>query len=126
MIHLRELFINEFSMDQKFLKRLISECPLTDFSENGNVTERQLQLGKYLEQFTDFLYSNENQLIQNISGKNILHLQKSHCSRIQKGSEGVLFSWIVLLQFITIRQEKAKVKRTLKLLNMFLFSFKMI
>ena len=37
-------------MDQKFLKRIISECPLTDFSENGNVTERELQLGKYLEQ----------------------------------------------------------------------------
>lgn len=51
-------------MDQKFLKRLISECPLTDFSENGNVTERELQLDEYLEQFTTFLYSNENQLIQ--------------------------------------------------------------
>lgn len=49
VIHLRELFINEFNMDQKFLKRLISECPLTDFSQNGNVTERELQLDKYLE-----------------------------------------------------------------------------
>ena len=64
--------------------------------------------------------------LSNISGKNILHLQKSHCSRIQKCSEGVLFSWIVQLQFIIIQQEKAKVKRTLKLQNMFLFSFKMI
>ena len=52
-------------MDQKFLKRLISECPLTDFSQNGNVTERELQLNKYLEQFTNFLYSNENLLIRN-------------------------------------------------------------
>lgn len=52
-------------MDQKFLKRLISECPLTDFSENGNVTERELQLDKYLEQFTSFLYANENLLIRN-------------------------------------------------------------
>ena len=51
-------------MDQKFLKRLISECPLTDFSQNGNVIERQLQLDKYLEQFTSFLYANEHQLIQ--------------------------------------------------------------
>ena len=65
VIHLRELFINEFSMDQKFLKRLISECPLTDFSQNGNVTERELQLDKYLEQFTSFLYANENLLIRN-------------------------------------------------------------
>ena len=31
-------------MDQKFLKRLVSECPLTDFSQNGNVTGRALQL----------------------------------------------------------------------------------
>ena len=46
-------------MDHKFLKHLISECPLTDFSQNGNVTERELQLDKYLEQFIDFLYSNE-------------------------------------------------------------------
>ena len=44
-------------MDQKFLKRLISECPLTDFSQNGNVTERELQLDKYLEQFITFLYA---------------------------------------------------------------------
>ena len=51
-------------MDQKFLKRLIAECPLTDFSENGNVTERQLQFDKYLEQFTDFLYQNEPQLME--------------------------------------------------------------
>lgn len=51
-------------MDQKFLKRLISEFPLTDFSQNGNVTERELQLDEYLEQFTSSLYSNENQLIQ--------------------------------------------------------------
>ena len=33
-------------MDQKFLKRFISECPLTDFSENGNFTERELKLDK--------------------------------------------------------------------------------
>lgn len=51
-------------MNQKFLKHLIAECSLTDFSENGNVTERELQLDKYLEQFTSFLYANENQLIQ--------------------------------------------------------------
>jgi len=46
-------------VDQKFLKRFISECPLTDFSQNGNVTERELQLDKYLEQFTSFLLIHE-------------------------------------------------------------------
>lgn len=47
-------------MDQRSLKRIIIECPRTDFSENGNVTERQLQLDKYLKQFTNFLYKTEN------------------------------------------------------------------
>ncbi|MCR5613683.1 MAG: DUF5677 domain-containing protein [Treponema sp.] len=40
-----------------------------------------------------------------------MHLQKSHCSRIQKCSEGVLFSLIALLQFITIQQKKSKGKK---------------
>lgn len=73
-------------MDQKFLKRLISECPLTDFSQNGNVTERELQLDKYLEQFTSFLYANENQLIQHfwqeyIASSEIVLLQNSEMLR---------------------------------------------
>ena len=61
-------------MDQKFLNRLISECPLTDFSQNGNVTERELQLDEYLEQFTTFLYANENQLIQHFWQEYIVSL----------------------------------------------------
>ncbi len=73
-------------MRQNFLKRLISECPLTDFSENGNVHERQLQLDKYLEQFTDFLYSNENQLIQHfwqeyVASSEVALLQNSEMLR---------------------------------------------
>ena len=73
-------------MNQKFLNRLISKCPLTDFSQNGNVTERQLQLDKYLEQFTDFLYENENQLIQHfwqeyIASSKIVLLQNSKMLR---------------------------------------------
>ena len=36
-------------MDKKFLKRYIEECPLTDFTDNGNVNERLLQLDEYLE-----------------------------------------------------------------------------
>lgn len=112
-------------MDQKFLKRLISEYPLTDFSQNGDITERELQLDKYLEQFTSFLYSNENQLIQHfwqdfIASSEIVLLQNSEMLRR-------CFIFLdCAVQFITIRQEKAKVKRTLKLQNMFLFRFKMI
>ncbi len=51
-------------MDQKILKRLISECPLTVFSENGDVVEKQQQFDEYLGKFTSFLHSNENQLIE--------------------------------------------------------------
>ncbi len=73
-------------MDQKFLKLLISECPLTDFSENGNVTERELHLDEYLEQFTSFLYANENQLIQHfwqeyIASSEVALLQNSEMLR---------------------------------------------
>ena len=46
-------------MDKKFLKRYIEECPLTDFTDNGNVNERLLQLDEYLEKFTSYLYNNE-------------------------------------------------------------------
>ena len=112
-------------MDQKFLKRLISECPLTDFSENGNVTERGSQLDKYLEQFTDFLYSNENQLIQHfwqdyIASSEIGLLQNSKMLR----RCFIFLDCAVAIYNYTAK--KAKVKRTLKLQNMFLFSFRMI
>ena len=49
--------------------------------------------------------------LSSISGRIILHLQKLYCSRIHKCSEGVLFSLIALLQFITIQQEKSKGKK---------------
>lgn len=73
-------------MDQKFLKRLISECPLSDFSENGNVNERRLQFDKYLEQFTNFLYQNENQLMEHfwtdyIASSEVALLQSSEMLR---------------------------------------------
>lgn len=51
-------------MDSKFLRKYISECPLNDFTDEGNIEERQLQLDKYLEGFTAFLYSNEDNLVQ--------------------------------------------------------------
>ncbi|MCR5436226.1 MAG: DUF5677 domain-containing protein [Treponema sp.] len=73
-------------MDQKFLKRLISECPLTDFSENGNVNEKELQLDKYLDQFITSIYSKEDQLIKYfwekyIASSEIVLLQNSQMLR---------------------------------------------
>ena len=73
-------------MDKRYIKRFIENCPLTNFSEEGNVHERQLQLDKYLEQFTDFLYSNENQLIQHfwqeyVASSEVALLQNSEMLR---------------------------------------------
>jgi len=50
-------------MDQKFLKRLIDECPLNNFIEDETSAERHKIFDDYLEKFTDFLYKNENQLV---------------------------------------------------------------
>ena len=107
-------------MDQKFLKRLISECSLTDFSENGNVTERELQLDKYLEQFTSFLYANENQLIQHFWQE---YIASSEIGLFQN-SEMLRRCFIFLDCAVVIYNytaKKVKVKRSLKLQNMFLY-----
>ncbi len=52
-------------MDQKFLKRLIAECPLNNFTEDENSAKRHQILDDYLEKFTDSLYKNEDQLMEN-------------------------------------------------------------
>ena len=112
-------------MDKKFLKRLISECPLTDFSQNGNITERELQLDKYLEQFISFLYANENQLIQHFWQE---YIASSEVSLLQN-SEMLRRCFIFLdcaAAIYNYTARKSRGKKTLKLLNMFLFSFKMI
>lgn len=69
-------------MDKKFLKRYIEECPLTDFTDNGNVNERLLQLDEYLEKFTSYIYNNEYQLTQHFwqdsfASSQVLILQNS-------------------------------------------------
>lgn len=51
-------------MDQKFLKRFIAECPLNNFTEDETSAQRHQILNEYLEKFTDFLYKNEDQLIE--------------------------------------------------------------
>lgn len=51
-------------MDEKFLKHFIADFPLSDFSENDDVAERQLQFDEYWRKFTSFLSSNEKQLIE--------------------------------------------------------------
>lgn len=73
-------------MDKKFLKRFIEECPLTNFSETGNLKERQLQLDEYLENFTSYLYNNETKLTQHFweeyfASSQVLILQQSQFLR---------------------------------------------
>lgn len=62
-------------MDKKFLKRYIEECSLTDFTDNGNVNERLLQLDEYLEKYTSYIYDNEYQLTQNFWKENFVSSQ---------------------------------------------------
>ena len=69
-------------MDKKFLKRYIEECPLSDFTDNGNINERLLQLDEYLEKFTSYLYNNEPKLTQHFweeyfASSQVLILQNS-------------------------------------------------
>ena len=73
-------------MDQKFLKRFISECPLNNFIEDETKTKRQQILDDYLEQFTSFLYKNENKLIEHfwseyIASSEVALLQNSEMLR---------------------------------------------
>ena len=73
-------------MDQKFLKRLISECPLNNFIEDDTSAKRHKILDDYLEEFTRFLYQNENQLIEQfwceyIASSEISLLQSSEMLR---------------------------------------------
>ena len=98
-------------MDQKFIKHLISECPLTDFSEKGNATERELQLDKYLEQFTSFLYANENQLIEHFWSE---YIASSEVSLLQT-SEILRRCFIFLDCAVAIYNYTARKSRTKKI-----------
>lgn len=51
-------------MDRKFLRKLLDECPVTDFTLEGNLDEREADFDKYLKDFTSFLYTNEHNLVR--------------------------------------------------------------
>lgn len=51
-------------MDKKYLKHLIQNCPLNNFTEDETSEKRHQILDDYLEQFTDFLYKNEDKLME--------------------------------------------------------------
>ncbi len=64
-------------MDQKFLKRLISECPLNNFTEDENSKERHKIFDDYLKEFTDSLYKDEDQIIMHLWRDNIVASETS-------------------------------------------------
>ena len=49
-------------MDKKYIKRFIEDCPLTNFSDEGNVQEREVKLSEYLDKATEYININEEQL----------------------------------------------------------------
>lgn len=62
-------------MDKRYIKRFIENCPLTNFSEEGNVHERQLQLDEYLEKATEYININETQLAKDFWEENFVKSQ---------------------------------------------------
>lgn len=112
-------------MDQKFLKRLIDECPLSNFTEDEASAERHKIFDGYLEKFTDFLYKNENQLVEQLWNENIIL------------SEAALLNISVMLRrcflfldcaaaIYNYTARRSRTKKILNLQNMFLFNYKMI
>ena len=62
-------------MEQKFLKDFISNCPITDFSTNGNVEEREKQLDAYIESLTSYIYPREEEFAQSFWNENFVKSQ---------------------------------------------------
>lgn len=57
-------------MEQKFLKDFIKNCPITDFSTNGNVEERERQLDDYIERLTSYIYPKEEEFAKRFWNEN--------------------------------------------------------
>ena len=62
-------------MEQKFLKDFIKNCPITDFSTNGNVEERERQLDAYIESLTSYIYPKEEEFAQSFWNENFVKSQ---------------------------------------------------
>lgn len=62
-------------MEQKFLKDFIKNCPITDFSTNGNVEERERQLDNYIERLTSYIYPKEEEFAQCFWNENFVQNQ---------------------------------------------------
>lgn len=51
-------------MNLQFLSHFIKNCPLNDFTEDSNSEKKHEILDSYLEEFTNFLYTNEPQITE--------------------------------------------------------------
>lgn len=48
-------------MKQSFLKKFIDQCPITNFSEEGNVKEREIQFKDYINSLTSYIYTKDTE-----------------------------------------------------------------
>ena len=58
-------------MDKKYIKRFIEECPLNNFTDDGNATERHKQLDEYLNRATEYINVNEEELARAFLGRKL-------------------------------------------------------
>lgn len=62
-------------MDKKYIKRFIEDCPLTNFSDEGNVQEREVKLSEYLDKATEYININEEELARAFWEENFVKSQ---------------------------------------------------
>lgn len=62
-------------MDKKYIKRFIEDCPLNNFTEDGNAADRHKQLDDYLNKATEYINSNESQLARAFWEENFVKSQ---------------------------------------------------
>ncbi len=53
-------------MDRKYLKQFIENCPVIDFTDNGNVQDRELKFDEYIKNFTKSIYSDEHRIVKSL------------------------------------------------------------
>lgn len=62
-------------MDKKYIKRFIEQCPLNNFTEDGNAAERHKQLDEYLNRATEYINVNEEELARAFWEENFVKSQ---------------------------------------------------
>lgn len=53
-------------MDRRYLKQFIENCPVIDFTDNGNVQDRELKFDRYIKNFTNSIYTDEHRIVKSL------------------------------------------------------------